>query len=128
MSLTLPQRIEKLEIRLARVEGVADRPMWPSIRRIIDQVAAHYSVSKVHLLGSARAAHIALARHMAMHLCRELHGHSLLRIGSAFNRDHTSVLHAVRRIAALLETDPALRATWDALAEAIMAHHPEKEA
>lgn len=128
MSQTLTGRIEKLEIRLARVEGVADRPMWPSTRRIIDQVAAHYSVSKVQLLGSARAAHIALARHMAMHLCRELHGHSLPRIGSAFNRDHTSVLHAVRRIAALLEADPALRATWDALAEAIMSHHPGKEA
>lgn len=128
MSASLADRVERLEGRLARFEGVAEQPMPPSIRRIIDQVAAHYAVSKVHLLGEARAAHIALARHMAMHLCRELHGHSLPRIGRVFHRDHTSVLHATRRITALLKTDPALRTTWDALAETIMAHHPEKEA
>lgn len=128
MSASLADRLEKLEHRLARVEGVAERPIPRSIRRIVDQVAAHFGVSKGHLLGEPRAAHITLARHVAMHLCRELHGFSLPFIGRAFNRDHTSVLHAVRRIAALRQADPQLAAQVDALAETIMAHHPEKEA
>ena len=128
MSASLADRLEKLEHRLARVEGVAERPMPRSIRRIVDQVAAHFGVGRPALLGEPRAAHIALARHVAMHLCRELHGFSLPFIGRAFNRDHTSVMHACRRIAELLKTDPQLAAQVDALAEAVMAHHPEKEA
>lgn len=128
MSASLADRLEKLEHRLARVEGAAERPMPRSIRRIVDQVAAHFGVGRPALLGEPRAAHIALARHVAMHLCRDLHGYSLPLIGRAFNRDHTSVLHACRRIEALRQEDPQLAAQLDALAETIMAFHPEKEA
>lgn len=39
------------------------------------------------------------ARHLAMYLCRTLAGMSLPQIGSVFSRDHTTVLHGIRRIA-----------------------------
>lgn len=129
MSDALAARVEALERRLARVEGIAAEGFEPPIRRIVRQVALHYGVSDVQLLGEERAAHVALARHMAMSLCRQLHGHSFPRIGRMFGRrDHTTVQHAVRRIERLKAADPDLAATWDALAETILAHHPEPEA
>lgn len=129
MSASLAARVEQLERRLARVEGVSVQGFEPAVRRIVQQVALHYGLSEVQLLGEERAAHVALARHMAMSLCRALHGHSFPRIGRVFGRrDHTTVMAAHRRITALLKTDTSLRATWDALAETVMAHHPEKEA
>ena len=129
MSASLTARVEQLERRLARVEGTSAEGIEPPVRRIVRQVALHYGLSEVQLLGEERAAHVALARHMAMSLCRHLNGHSFPRIGRVFGRrDHTTVQHAVRRIEKLKAEDPGLAATWDALAETIMAHHPETEA
>jgi chromosomal replication initiator protein len=127
--------IERLHQRVARLEGAAERPMLPQIRRIVDGVALHFGFTRIALLGEGREAPVALARHMAMHLVRELHGFSFPRIGRAFGRDHTSVLHAHRRIERLRETDAQLRTQWEALAEALAATRfhppsqtPEKEA
>jgi chromosomal replication initiator protein len=63
-------------------------------------VAAHYNLGTEDLEGLRRRRTIVLARHVAMYLCRVLTEASLAEIGEAFNRDHTTVLHAVRRIAA----------------------------
>jgi chromosomal replication initiator protein len=63
-------------------------------------VAAHYYLSTDDLEGRRRRRTIVLARHVAMYLCRELTEASLSEIGEAFHRDHTTVLHAVRRISA----------------------------
>ncbi len=53
---------------------------------------------------------IALARHVAMYLVRELTEASLVRVGKAFGgRDHTTVLHGCERIAQNLERDEELR-------------------
>lgn len=75
---------------------------------IIRRVAAAFGVSEKELLGPSRLRGVLVARQVAMYLVRELAGLSLPRIGAAFGRDHTTVLHACRKIEA--ETDPVVRA------------------
>jgi chromosomal replication initiator protein len=72
---------------------------------IADTVAAHYGISRAHLLGRRRLPHIALPRQIAMLLCLEmLHG-SLPQVGRWFGRDHTTVLHARDRMRRRIAVD-----------------------
>ena len=73
-------------------------------------VAEYYKMKVSDLLSPRRTRTIARPRQMAMALCKELTEHSLPEIGKAFGgRDHTTVLHACRRIEALCATDGRLR-------------------
>ena len=65
-------------------------------------VAEYYKIRLSDLLSKKRSRSIARPRQMAMALCKELTNHSLPEIGDAFGgRDHTTVLHACRKIAEL---------------------------
>jgi len=73
-------------------------------------VAEYYKMKVSDLLSPRRTRTIARPRQMAMALCKELTEHSLPEIGKAFGgRDHTTVLHACRRIEALCATDGRVR-------------------
>jgi chromosomal replication initiator protein len=68
-------------------------------RQIQEAVAARLELSVDDLLSPSRRARIARARQLAMYLTRELTDLSLPAIAGAFNRrDHTTVLHAIRRV------------------------------
>jgi chromosomal replication initiator protein len=68
-------------------------------RRVQEVVAARLEISVDELLSPRRTAPVARARQLAMYLTRELTDLSLPAIAAAFNRrDHTTVLHAIRRI------------------------------
>jgi chromosomal replication initiator protein len=70
---------------------------------IIGKVADYYNVSVDDLCGPSRANNVVTARQIAMYLCRELTDLSLPKIGELFGgKDHTTVLHAVRKISSLL--------------------------
>jgi chromosomal replication initiator protein len=64
--------------------------------------------------GPGRAAPVALARAVAMFVARELTDQSLPQIGRYFGRDHTTVIHAIRRIERL-SADDHLRAAINAV-------------
>jgi chromosomal replication initiator protein len=96
-------------------------------RSIIRAVAAHYGMTVETLLSPWRKAPVALARHVAMYLCRKLTDESLPTLGRAFRRDHTSVLHGVQRITALVETDDELADTVDIILGRLKVSHPEAE-
>jgi len=69
-------------------------------------VADYYKLRVADLLSKRRTRNIARPRQMAMGIAKELTNHSLPEIGDAFGgRDHTTVLHAVRKIKELRETD-----------------------
>jgi chromosomal replication initiator protein len=73
-------------------------------------VASHYSVSRADILSSRRTAVVVKPRQVAMFLAKTLTMRSLPEIGRRFGgRDHTTVLHAVRKIDALSQNDGALR-------------------
>jgi chromosomal replication initiator protein len=89
------------------------RPREPKRVKIEDiqkRVANHYNVSRADLLSSRRTAAVVMPRQIAMFLAKSLTLRSLPEIGRRFGgRDHTTVLHAVRKIDNLYNNDAALR-------------------
>jgi chromosomal replication initiator protein len=87
------------------------RPAEPKRVRIEDiqrVVARQYNVSRADLLSSRRTANVVRPRQVAMYLAKVLTLRSLPEIGRRFGgRDHTTVLHAVRKIEALTGNDTA---------------------
>jgi chromosomal replication initiator protein len=74
-----------------------------SIDNIQKTVAEYYKIKVVDLLSKRRSRFLARARQVAMALAKELTNHSLPEIGDAFGgRDHTTVLHAVRKVKELM--------------------------
>jgi chromosomal replication initiator protein len=70
---------------------------------IIAQTAAYFGLSIDDLCGSSRSRVLVTARQIAMYLCRELTDLSLPKIGQQFGgRDHTTVMHADRKIRQLM--------------------------
>lgn len=70
---------------------------------IISRTAEYFDLSVDELYGPSRAQQIALARQIAMYLCRELTQLSLPKIGQLFGgRDHTTVMYAHKKIAQLI--------------------------
>jgi chromosomal replication initiator protein len=88
------------------------RPQDPKRVKIEDIqriVARQYNVSRADLLSSRRTANVVLPRQVAMYLAKTLTLRSLPEIGRRFGgRDHTTVLHAVRKIEGLLGNDSSL--------------------
>lgn len=77
-----------------------------TIENIQKTVAEYYKIRVADLLSKRRSRSVARPRQMAMTLAKELTNHSLPEIGDAFNgRDHTTVLHAVKTVNALRESD-----------------------
>ena len=71
---------------------------------IINIAAGFYQLSVDDLYGSSRSQAIALARQVAMYLCREMTNLSLPKIGQLFgNRDHTTVMYANKKIGELMK-------------------------
>jgi chromosomal replication initiator protein len=77
-----------------------------TIENIQKPVAEYFKIRIGDLLSKRRSRSIARPRQIAMALAKELTRHSLPEIGDAFGgRDHTTVLHACRRVKALRETE-----------------------
>jgi chromosomal replication initiator protein len=88
------------------------RPQEPrrvKIEEIQRVVARQYNVSRADLLSSRRTANVVRPRQVAMYLAKTLTLRSLPEIGRRFGgRDHTTVLHAVRKIENLVSKDVSL--------------------
>ncbi|AKS40392.1 chromosomal replication initiator protein DnaA [Wenzhouxiangella marina] len=103
-----PIDVEYTQEILRDVLAVHDRMI--TIENIQKAVADFYQLRVTDLLSKRRTRSIARPRQMAMFLAKSLTQHSLPEIGNAFGgRDHTTVLHACRKIEALCETDGRLR-------------------
>jgi chromosomal replication initiation ATPase DnaA len=96
---------------MARREKMFGKRRTVRIEDIQEAVCAVWGVNKVDMLSNRRSAHLVLPRHVAMFLSKEMTGRSLPDIGRMFSdRDHTTVLHAVRRITGLRPNDAGLDA------------------
>ena len=77
-----------------------------TIYNIQKTVAEYFKIRLADLHAKSRSRHIARPRQIAMAIAKELTDHSLPQIGEAFGgRDHTTVLHACRKIEDLLKKD-----------------------
>jgi chromosomal replication initiator protein len=104
-----PLTVETAEIAIRDLIRTHE-PKRVKIEDIQKLVASHYSVSRADILSSRRTAVVVKPRQVAMFLAKTLTMRSLPEIGRRFGgRDHTTVLHAVRKIDALSQNDGTLR-------------------
>ena len=102
-----PITLEFAKDSLRDLIAVQDRRI--SIDNIQKTVAEYYKIRIADLLSAKRTRSITRPRQIAMALAKELTNFSLPEIGSQFGgRDHTTVLHAQRKIKELIETDQSI--------------------
>ena len=91
-----------------------------TIEEIQKAVAAHYNIKLSEMYSARRSRVVARPRQVAMYLAKRLTTRSLPEIGRKFGgKDHTTVMHAVKRMEELRETDAELAADIDLLTRAI---------
>ncbi|MCM2274295.1 MAG: chromosomal replication initiator protein DnaA [Candidatus Didemnitutus sp.] len=87
-----------------------------SIEAIQKRVADHYQIRHSDMTSKRRPNAIAFPRQIAMYLCRQLTRHSLQEVGDAFGgRDHGTVIHAIKTVENMMETDDSVRGSVDFL-------------
>jgi chromosomal replication initiator protein len=87
-----------------------------TIENIQKTVAEYYKIRTADLLSAKRTRSIARPRQVAMALAKELTKHSLPEIGTAFGgRDHTTVLHATKKIVELRAGEAAIEEDYNNL-------------
>ena len=98
---------ERIDLNLAQmmlkdfVSNPDDNEVTVSL--IMSQCAVYFGVT-IEQMGSSERSHTVVeARQIAMYLCRELTDLSLPKIGQAFGRDHTTVMHANKKISKLMK-------------------------
>jgi chromosomal replication initiator protein len=103
-----PFDVELIKDSLRDLLALQDRQV--SLDNIKRTVAEYYKIKSSDLLSKRRSRSVARPRQLAMALSKELTNHSLPEIGDAFGgRDHTTVLHACRKIKELRETSTDIR-------------------
>lgn len=107
---------------LARIHGKLPRPallrehletqldaLAPNVERIVGLVAGHFRIPAKDIRSKSRTRSLVTPRHVSMYLARQLTPLSLGQIGAYFSGcDHTTVLHACRKVESSLDADPAL--------------------
>lgn len=94
----------------ATVESEAQPTPAPFIIDVMRVVARRYGRTVLDLKSTRRCAPIVRPRQIAMYVAYKVTVHSTPRIGRAFHRDHTTVLHAIRKVRRMVESDPAIAA------------------
>ena len=88
---------------------------------IVQEVATYYNVSVKDIKGSSRSAKIALARQVAIYLCRELTKQSFPVIGDFFDKKHTTILYSFDKVKDDLKTDNSLKHCVDVITNKLEA-------
>lgn len=103
-----PVTLDMAEIAIRDLVRPTD-PKRVRVEDILRVVAKHYNVTRADILSQRRTANVVKPRQVAMYLAKSLTLRSLPEIGRRFGgRDHTTVLHAVRKIDGLIASDRAL--------------------
>ncbi|PIE08373.1 MAG: chromosomal replication initiator protein DnaA [Rhodobacterales bacterium] len=110
--------LEKAQDALADILRTTDRKV--TVEEIQRKVAEHYNIRMSDMVGPKRQRAIARPRQVAMWLSKRLTTRSLPDIGRRFGgRDHTTVMHGVRRIDELREIDPQIAEDLELLRRAL---------
>jgi chromosomal replication initiator protein len=87
-----------------------------SVEEIIKKVGVHFNVKFVDLKSSKRLKAVVLPRQVAMYLARQLTSLSYPEIGKSFGgKDHSTIIHAIRKVEKLMEENYQLRQTIETL-------------
>ena len=100
----------------AVIETLSPQPPMCDARTILNTVAGHFKLDLDTLTSPCRTREVVLARQVAMTLCREMLGHSYAQIGLLFGgKNHSSVLHSIKKIKTLREDDHEMKNVFKAL-------------
>lgn len=132
-SLYTETRFGKKEITAAMIEKVIIRQegtlQTPTLDAVKRAAMRTFNVSKSDLESPCKQQSIVYPRQIAMYLCRTLTKKSLPQIGRSFGkRDHTTVLHAVRKITKKMDLDPDLAMDVDRVTETLRTMQVEGNA
>lgn len=94
------------------------REVTPSV--ITEVVSEHLGIPKEDILSTSRRGEVARARQISMYLCRTMTDRSLENIGAYFNKDHSTIMHAVEKIKNNLSTDEELHETVETIKKKII--------
>jgi chromosomal replication initiator protein len=108
------------EITLETVQEILHDLLRASDRRVTieeiqKRVAEHYNIKLSDMHSARRARAVARPRQVAMYLSKQLTSRSLPEIGRKFGRDHTTVMHAVKKVEELSSTDNSFAEDLDLL-------------
>ena len=146
MAERAPSNIRELEGVLVRLQEFArlyDRPITldmaekvlgdlfqtkpdasVDVDSVIEEVVRQFEISRSDILGSSRLKRVSTPRHLAQYLARKLTGLSYPEIGHRFGgRDHTSILHACRKVERDLAVDENLKSLVAFLTKRIQDKH-----
>lgn len=105
---------ELMQSEVALVASAAQRHV--GVSDIQKAVCSHFRLTSADLMSKDRHKSVAFARQVAMYLCRQRLKSSFPELGRAFgNRDHTTVMSAVRRVESLRKRDPEVAAHLEAI-------------
>lgn len=91
---------------------------------IVDAVSTHYGVTPTAIYGASRRAHTCFARFVVIHLAfRLMRLPSFKAIGRFLNKDHSSIIHAKRRIEAIIAGNSQVAAEVQMIGAYIEANH-----
>ncbi|NTV94002.1 MAG: chromosomal replication initiator protein DnaA [Thiobacillus sp.] len=114
----LPITVELAKEALKDLLAVQNRQV--SIENIQKTVSDYYKIKVADMFSKKRTRNLVRPRQMAMYLAKELTDLSLPEIGQAFGgRDHTTVLHACRKIEELKNTEPEFRKDYSLLIQVL---------
>ncbi len=92
-----------------------------SVDKIQNAVAEHFRIRLSDILGKSRLRNIVRPRHIAMALAHELTELPLQTIAEHFNRDHTTVMNALERVADLRENDFQVKEDYDTISRKLIS-------
>lgn len=93
-----------------------------SMREIQDRVSEHFNIQPNDLVSQSRPRDVAVPRHVAMYLCREVGNWPLLSIAHSFGKDdHGTVINACKNVEDMMSLDPAFRDRVQAIHRQISA-------
>ncbi|MDR2647131.1 MAG: chromosomal replication initiator protein DnaA, partial [Oscillospiraceae bacterium] len=104
-----------LSVNLATAQQAAndllseERPVSVTVERVIEETARNYQLTISELRSKRRSAEISRARQVAMYVISQTTGLPTKAIGNEFDRDHSTVVYALREIREALAYDSSLR-------------------
>ena len=106
--ITVDVARDALRDKLKPADGAAPEAPALNTSAIQQAVAKEWGVTTEGLRSKTRTKNLTVPRQVAMHLMRELLGMQLVEIGAAFGgRDHSTVIHSLERVAAMMREDPS---------------------
>lgn len=119
-------RLKKTEVNVTLAEEALKDLISPNDKKkitpeyIVDVVAEHFNINQTDVYSTKKSRNIAFPRQIVMYLCRQLTDCSLTDIGKALgNRDHSTILHGIEKIAKDIDNDASLHNTTDVLIKKI---------